>query len=259
MTILTKNTDSTFPMPGSFTGHYDEAAVATYTFPAAMTTKLMAEQKWTLDYTTRVLTEYRRFIHLAATMGHEVTPSQIVDEAWHMHLTFSRDYWEKLTPLLPAPLHHEPAEGLPGDGARYAAQYRRTLDDYRATFGHEPPSDIWRVARPRRRAPFLVRPALLWTVLLGAAMSVFFHLSAVALTVLGVIVFLLVGSFAAAMQPHPGDPRKADGSSGGGSCGGAGCGYTGGDSCDSSGSDSSCGDSGGGGCGGGCGGGGCGS
>lgn len=257
MTILTKDTDSTFPMPSPFAGHYDEAAVATYTFPAAMTTKLMAEQQWTLEYTTRVLTEYRRFIHLAATMGHEVTPSQIVDEAWHMHLTFSRDYWEKLTPLLPAPLHHEPAEGLPGDGARYAAQYRRTLDDYRATFGHEPPADIWPLARPRRRARFLIGPAVMWTAIVGVVLALSSYVSSVALTVLSVIVFLLVGSFTAAMQPNPGDPRKGDASSGSGSCGSAGCGYTGGDSGDSS-SDGSCGDSGGGDGGGGCGGG-CGS
>ncbi len=44
--------------------------------------------------------EYRRFAFLAATAGHPVTPSDAVDQAWHLHLTYSRDYWDRFCPLL---------------------------------------------------------------------------------------------------------------------------------------------------------------
>ena len=251
MTVLTNFPP---PSPEPVAAPYDPQAIANYIFPPALEGKLVAEQKWTPDYARRVLTEYRRFIHLAATAGHEVTPSQVVDEAWHLHLTFSRDYWERLVPLLPAPLHHEPAAGEPGDAQKYAAQYRRTLDDYRREFGEDPPADIWRVARPPRRARFLMVPAVLGSVGILIAVSFFFQLSGLAVAVLGGLLFLLIGGFAAAAQPQPAphDPRKEGGSGGGGSCGGgAGCGYTGGDACDSSGD-------GGGGDSGSCGGGGCG-
>lgn len=265
MTILTKDAysypDPYAPLPSEPAYRYDPAAIANYVFPAGMVTKLMAEQKWTGDYTARVLTEYRRFIHLAATMNHEVTPSLAVDEAWHMHLTFSRDYWEKLTPLLPAPLHHEPGEGLPDDKVKYAEQYRRTLEDYQTTFGEAPPADIWRVAKPKPPASFKFFPALFWTGLLLWGLSFFVVLTTTAQVFLGTISFVLIGNVLAAMHNVGLPGGGGSGSVGGGSCGGASCGFTGGDSCDSGSSDGgSCGDSGGSSCGGGgCGGGGCGS
>ncbi|MDB5046588.1 MAG: hypothetical protein JWQ08_2638, partial [Deinococcus sp.] len=101
-----------------------------YTFPTALISRLQDEQGWTLAKTLRALEEYRCFLVLAATSGFSVTPSRLVDEVWHLHLTFTRDYWERLTPLLPAPLHHEPASGQVGDAAHHANQYLSTLDLY---------------------------------------------------------------------------------------------------------------------------------
>lgn len=65
-------------------------ADASFTFAA----RLARENRWSLADAENVIEEYRRFCYLAMTAGHEVTPSDAVDQAWHLHLTYSRDYWE---------------------------------------------------------------------------------------------------------------------------------------------------------------------
>ncbi|MHA0038507.1 glycine-rich domain-containing protein [Deinococcus sp. PESE-13] len=135
----------------------DLSAVLTYDFPPAMLTRLQREQGWNTGLTLRALNEYRRFIVLAMTAPRPVTPSRQVDEVWHTHVLFTRDYWERLTPLLPRPLHHEPGDGSPGDDTHFAGQYEATLGLYRQTFGHPAPADLW--PDPRRgdtaRTPLL--------------------------------------------------------------------------------------------------------
>ncbi|MEZ6192343.1 MAG: hypothetical protein R3C45_13785 [Phycisphaerales bacterium] len=45
-----------------------------------------------------MVNEYRRFCYLAIAAGHTVTPSDEVDQAWHLHLLYTRDYWEDFCP-----------------------------------------------------------------------------------------------------------------------------------------------------------------
>ena len=66
-----------------------------------------------------MIEDYRRFCYLAVAAGHEVTPSDAVDQAWHLHLIYSCDYWEKSCPLvLRADLHHGPTSGDPVEAGR---------------------------------------------------------------------------------------------------------------------------------------------
>lgn len=231
-----------------------KSTLMSYTFPTALVDRLQAEHRWTPALTLRALEEYRCFLVLAATGGVPVTPSKLVDEVWHLHLTFTRDYWERLTPLLPAPLHHEPAGGQPGDAAHYANQYLSTLDLYADTFGIQPPADLW--PDPRQKAAPKRRVSARWLIPLAAAFiawATFAWSSFAVMIALGVLV--MVGIALAAGSPEtPRKDRSGDGGSGGGESVG---GYASGDSCDSGGGDSGGGD-GGSGCGGGCGGG-CGS
>jgi len=84
------------------------------------------------------------------TAGHEVTPSDAVDQAWHLHLTYSRDYWQTFCPeVLRADLHHGPTRGGPVERERYYRQYAGTLTFYEAAFGEPPPTDIWPGAHRR--------------------------------------------------------------------------------------------------------------
>lgn len=111
--------------------------------------RLARENGWTGDHATRVLLEYKRFAFLAVTADHQVTPSDAVDQAWHLHLTYTRDYWERFCPeVLGRPLHHGPTAGGPAEQHRFFEQYARTLRSYERIFGPAP-ADIWPGASQR--------------------------------------------------------------------------------------------------------------
>lgn len=112
--------------------------------------RLARENRWDSAFAARVVTEYKRFCYLAVTAGHEVTPPDAVDQAWHLHLTYSRDYWDEFCPhVLRAPLHHGPTGGGDAERSRYYDQYARTLQSYEAHFGVPAPADIWPPAARR--------------------------------------------------------------------------------------------------------------
>lgn len=106
--------------------------------------RLMRENGWSEELTERVLDEYRRFCFLAATSAVELTPSDAVDQVWHLHLTYTRDYWERFCPqVLHRPLHHGPTSGGDVERSRFFDQYALTLHRYEQVFGTAPPKDIW--------------------------------------------------------------------------------------------------------------------
>jgi len=111
--------------------------------------RLARENGWSAAKAARVIEEYKRFCFLAVTAGHEVTPSDAVDQAWHLHLTYTRDYWERFCPeILGRPLHHGPTAGGAEEAQRYFEQYAETLKSYERVFGL-PPADIWPGAAQR--------------------------------------------------------------------------------------------------------------
>jgi hypothetical protein len=124
----------------------------------SFTARLARENRWSEAFAGRVIEEYKRFAFLAVTAGHEVTPSDAVDQAWHLHLTYSRDYWQRFCPeVLGRDLHHGPTAGGGAEQARYFEQYARTLQSYEGAFGPAP-RDIWLPAWQRfERDPRAVR------------------------------------------------------------------------------------------------------
>ena len=111
--------------------------------------RLARENGWTVAYANRVIEEYRRFCFLTVTAGQEVTPSDAVDQAWHLHLTYTRDYWARFCPdVLGCALHHGPTAGGDAERHRFFDQYAATLKAYEAVFGL-PPADIWPGAQRR--------------------------------------------------------------------------------------------------------------
>ncbi len=106
--------------------------------------RLARENGWRPSYAARVVEEYRRFLYLAAVSGHSVTPSEAVDQAWHLHLCYTRSYWDRLCrDVLGFRLHHGPTRGGRAEAAHYDAQYRATLASYQRVFGAPPPDEIW--------------------------------------------------------------------------------------------------------------------
>lgn len=125
--------------------------------------RLARENRWSLRYARAVVDEYRRFLILAVTAGHPVTPSEQVDQAWHLHLTDSESYWNELCPkVLGRPLHHRPSRGGARERKRYREDYRRTLESYASRFGAPPPKAIW--SEPERRFGVDLRSARVNTV-----------------------------------------------------------------------------------------------
>lgn len=141
---------SSFPV----TAHPLWASLSAYEVGAvdadlSFTQRLARENGWRPAHAARVFEEYRRFLFLAVTAEHPVTPSDAVDQAWHLHLTYTRDYWERLCPdVLGQPLHHGPTKGGQAEGQRFFEQYALTLRSYEAAFGPAP-ADIWPDARRR--------------------------------------------------------------------------------------------------------------
>ncbi len=106
--------------------------------------RLARENGWTLEFAERVFEEYRRFLYLCMISPRPMTPADAVDQAWHLHLTYSRSYWHDLCrTVLGRPLHHGPTEGGAVEQRKYRDNYAATLELYAQEFGTLPSADIW--------------------------------------------------------------------------------------------------------------------
>ena len=122
-----------------------DAADAALPFSA----RLARDNGWSPALAARAIDEYRKFCFLAVHAGHPVTPSDEVDQVWHLHLLYSQYYWETLCrDTLEMPLHHGPTRGGVAEGQKYHSWYHGTLASYRRYFG-EPPRDLWPAAGER--------------------------------------------------------------------------------------------------------------
>lgn len=106
--------------------------------------RLARDNGWTYRFADRVIEEYKKFVFLGMVAGHPVTPSDQVDQAWHLHLTYSRSYWDRFCgEVLGKPFHHGPTKGGSDEGKKYWEWYSKTLESYETWFGEKPPQDIW--------------------------------------------------------------------------------------------------------------------
>jgi uncharacterized protein (TIGR04222 family) len=113
--------------------------------------RLARERGWTMAVARGAIEEYRRFCFLAAASAAPVTPSEEVDEVWHLHLAYSRDYWDIwCATILRRKLHHDPTRGGAAELAHFRGQYAATLALYERWFG-APPELFWPATRARFR------------------------------------------------------------------------------------------------------------
>ena len=116
------------------------------------TDRLCRENKWSMPFARRCVEEYKKFIYLAAVSKTPVTPSDEIDQVWHLHLTYTQSYWIDLCQLiLKKPLHHGPTKGGRSEANKYKSQYQLTLDKYTEVFKESPPQDIWPDCQKRFR------------------------------------------------------------------------------------------------------------
>lgn len=106
--------------------------------------RLAKEQRWTKKFTESAILEYKRFIFLCCVLDKGASPSKTVDEVWHLHLTYTRSYWENFCrDTLGQELHHIPSQGGHEEDSRHQQWYEETLAHYKTFFGSDPPDDIW--------------------------------------------------------------------------------------------------------------------
>ncbi len=118
----------------------------------SFTARLARENGWKPEFAEKVVEEYRKFCWLAIRAGFEVTPSDAVDQAWHLHLTYSDEYWNRFCPeVLQDTLHHGPTKGGGDEAVKFWEQYEKTLETYETLSGEPPPADIWPAAQDRFR------------------------------------------------------------------------------------------------------------
>ncbi len=116
----------------------------------SFTHRLARDNHWSLAYADRVVTEYKKFMFLAVCCKHVVTPSDQVDQAWHLHMIYTRSYWDEFCGLvLKQPIHHGPTKGGKSETDKFVDLYELTKQSYRQKFGEAPAEDIWPSSQER--------------------------------------------------------------------------------------------------------------
>ena len=114
--------------------------------------RLSIENGWSRRYALRAIEEYKKFIYLAMVSSTQVTPSEQVDQVWHLHLVYTKSYWKDFCGVLGREIHHSPTEGGTNENNRFWEQYNDTMALYTTEFGAPPPKDIWPPAKERFKA-----------------------------------------------------------------------------------------------------------
>lgn len=120
--------------------------------------RLARENDWSYNYALEVIAEYKKFVYICCISDQPVTPSDAVDQVWHLHLTYTRNYWtEFCANTLGQMLHHEPTKGGPLEEMNFVECYVRLKQLYLQEFGSRPRADIWPSVEERFSAKNLAK------------------------------------------------------------------------------------------------------
>jgi hypothetical protein len=108
------------------------------------TDRLARENDWSTEYSVRAIHEYKRFVFMLSITKQPLTPSDEVDQVWHLHLLYTVSYWvEMCRGLIGKEIHHGPTKGGQSEKDKYKDFYQETKDFYKSLFNEDPPKDIW--------------------------------------------------------------------------------------------------------------------
>ncbi len=108
------------------------------------TDRLARENGWTIEYSLRTIEEYKKFMFLLCIANHPLTPSDQVDQVWHLHLLYTHSYWiEFCKDTLNKQIHHGPTKGGSNENSKFTDWYEKTKQLYKTIFVQTPPVDIW--------------------------------------------------------------------------------------------------------------------
>src|ERR1051325_1962858 len=63
--------------------------------------RLARENRWSEVHARRAIREYKRFMFLGCVAEHPVSPSEDVDQVWHLHLVYTKSYWKDFFRISP--------------------------------------------------------------------------------------------------------------------------------------------------------------
>lgn len=204
--------------------------------------KLASENNWDTSFTKQAIEEYKRFLYLCIVEKGVMTPSESVDKVWHLHLTYTRNYWDDLCrDTIGKPIHHTPSDGSDGDSSKYSEAYSETLRCYSQHFNCAPPTVIWGMPDLKNsttsssaqggcvRAFIVIFIALFSFIAIGSGMAPFYVVLPLAALAAIIVIKCEVsnhsGGGAFNNNSHSNDASGCGSdSSCGSSCGGGGCG-----------------------------------
>lgn len=106
--------------------------------------RLSRENGWTLEYTLRTIDEYKKFMFLVCIAEHPLTPSDQIDQVWHLHLLYTQSYWiDFCENTIGKQIHHDPTNGGTAENTKFTDWYEKTKHLYQSVWGTEAPVDIW--------------------------------------------------------------------------------------------------------------------
>jgi len=106
--------------------------------------RLARENGWGMDYALRCIDEYKKFMYLICISDHPLTPSDQVDQVWHLHLVYTQSYWIHFCEnVLGRFVHHGPTKGGNEEQTKFYDWYEKTKQLYLSSFQENPPEDIW--------------------------------------------------------------------------------------------------------------------
>lgn len=97
--------------------------------------RLAKENGWSKQFALNTIEEYKKFVFLAKHAGHPVTPSLEVDEAWHLHMIYTKSYWGDMCKEIDFQLHHGPTKGGHSENVKFTNWYEKTKESYFKYFG----------------------------------------------------------------------------------------------------------------------------
>lgn len=188
--------------------------------------RLARENNWSPTFAKAVTLEYKKFLFLCVVSNQPVTPSDAVDQAWHLHLTYTHSYWTELCAgIVGRPIQHTPTKGGVVEGNKFRNYYDETLQLYRDKFEELPPRHIWKdpdarfnddFTRVNKRTHWVIRkprrPDFIVPVLTGmVSIGLYLFLHANIILWMGMFVLLFTFPNIYFRQHH----RDRDDSSGG--------------------------------------------
>lgn len=112
--------------------------------------RLARENSWDKEYALRTILEYKKFMFLICQSDHPLTPSDQVDQVWHLHMIYTQSYWTDFCEqTLGQTIHHGPTRGGNTEKDKYNNWYEATKEFYESVFQKKAPEDIWPPSRVR--------------------------------------------------------------------------------------------------------------